>query len=346
MKFTLSWLKDHLDTSASLDAIVDALTMTGTEVESVTDPAARLAAFSVAHVLEAEKHPNADKLQVGTVATQDGEKRSVCGAPNARAGMKTIYAPIGAYVPGLGVTLEKRPVRGVDSEGMLCSAKELEAGTDSDGILDLTGDWAVGTPAAQVLGADDPVIDVEITPNRPDCLGVAGIARDLAAAGLGALTDKPIAAIKGSFPCPIKIEIDAPDACPVFAGRFMRGVKNGPSPEWLRKRLEAVGLRPISALVDITNLISLDRARPLHVYDATKLSGAIRARLGRDGEALDALDGKIYAINADMCVIADDKQALGLGGVMGGTLSGVTDATTEIFIESAYFDPARTRRTG
>jgi len=346
MKFTLSWLKDHLETSASLDAILEGLTMTGTEVEDVEDPAKKLAAFSVAHILEAEKHPNADKLRVCKVATKDGEKRIVCGAPNARAGLKTIYAPIGAYVPGLGVTLEKRAVRGVDSEGMLCSATELEAGPESDGIIELDGDFAVGAPAAEVLGASDPVIDVEITPNRPDCLGVAGIARDLAAAGMGKLLTQPVQPVKGKFPCPIDVKIDAPEACPIFAGRLVRGVKNGPSPQWLQRRLEAVGLRPISALVDITNLVSLDRARPLHVFDAAKLNGAIHARLAKEGETLLALDGKTYTLKPSMCVIADDKEALGLGGVMGGEATGCTESTTDVFIESAYFDPARTRETG
>lgn len=346
MKFTLSWLKDHLETSASLDAILEGLTMTGTEVEDVENPAAKLAAFSVAHILEAEKHPNADKLQVCKVATKDGEKRIVCGAPNARAGLVTIYAPIGAYVPGLNVTLDKRAVRGVESEGMLCSAAELQLGGESDGILDLGGEYPVGMPAADALGANDPVIDVEITPNRPDCLGVAGIARDLAAAGLGELTTKPVQKVPGKFPCPIDIKIDAPDACPIFAGRLIRGVKNGPSPLWLQRRLEAVGLRPISALVDITNLLSLDRARPLHVFDAAKLNGAIHARLAKDGETLLALDGKTYTLKPSMCVISDDAAALGLGGVMGGEASGCTQTTTDVFIESAYFDPARTRETG
>jgi len=346
MKFTLSWLKDHLETSASLDAILEGLTMTGTEVEGVVDPASKLAAFSVAHILEAEKHPNADKLQVCKVATKDGEKRIVCGAPNARAGLVTIYAPIGAYVPGLNVTLDKRAVRGVESEGMLCSAAELQLGGESDGILDLSGDLKVGASAAEALGVGDPVIDVEITPNRPDCLGVAGIARDLAAAGLGKRTTKPVQKIPGKFPCPIEIKLDAPDACPIFAGRLIRGVKNGPSPLWLQRRLEAVGLRPISALVDVTNLLSLDRARPLHVFDAAKLNGAIHARLAKEDETLLALDGKTYTLKPSMCVIADHKSALGLGGVMGGEASGCTETTTDVFIESAYFDPARTRETG
>jgi len=346
MKFTLSWLKDHLDTDKSVQEIAEAMTMAGLEVEHVTDPSAALKPFTVAKIVEAVQHPNADRLRVCQVDTVDGRKEIVCGAPNARTGLTTIYAPIGAYVPGLGVTLVEKPVRGVVSNGMLCSAKELEVSEESDGILDLPDSLAVGTPAAQVFGAD-PVIDFEVTPNRPDWLGVAGIARDLAAAGVGRLKTPAIEQVAGEFPCPIDVRLDGSDACPVFAGRLIRGVKNGPSPEWLQARLRAIGLRPISALVDVTNLISYDRARPLHVYDAQKLTGGfVEARLGRDGEELAALDGKTYAVGPQMCVIADGSGAIGLGGVMGGETTGCSEETQHVFVESAWFDPIRTAQTG
>jgi phenylalanyl-tRNA synthetase beta chain len=351
MKFTFSWLKDHLDTTASVDEIAAAMTMAGLEVEHVLDPSAKLAPFTVARIVEAVQHPNADRLRVCQVDTVDGRKEIVCGAPNARAGLTTIYAPIGAYVPGLGVTLSEKPVRGVISNGMLCSAKELEVSEESDGILDLPDTLSVGTPAAQVFGAD-PVIDFEVTPNRPDWLGVAGIARDLAAAGVGKLITPAVEPIAGGFPCPIDIKVDG-DACPVFAGRLIRGVKNGPSPEWLQQRLRAIGLRPISALVDVTNLLSYDRDRPLHVYDAQKLvGGVIEARLGHHAdhgdEHLIALDGKTYDIGLDMCVIADaaGERPIGLGGVMGGESTGCSDETQHVFVESAYFNPIRTAQTG
>jgi phenylalanyl-tRNA synthetase beta chain len=346
MKFTLSWLKRHLETSATLDEIVQALTMTGIEVEGVEDPGAKLAAFSVARIVEAVQHPNADRLRVCQVDTRDGRKEIVCGAPNARAGLVTIYAPLGTYIPGSGITLEARPVRGVVSNGMLCSGAELEVDADADGILELTDTLAVGTPAAEALGLADPVIDVEVTPNRPDWLGVAGIARDLAAAGLGRLITPKAPLIDEAFDCPVAVRTEAPEACPVFAGRLIRGVRNGPSPAWLQSLLRAVGLRPINALVDVTNFISRDRARPLHVYDAGKLTGGIVARLGRAGESLAALDGKTYAVTDELCVIADDSGAIGFGGVMGGASTGCDEATTDVFIESAWFDPARTYRAG
>src|SRR5215469_12559177 len=318
MKFTLSWLKDHLDTKASVPEIVDAMTMAGLEVEEVIDPQTKLKAFTVAKIVEAVQHPNADRLRVCQVDTVDGRKEIVCGAPNARVGLTTIYAPVGAYVPGLGVTLVEKPVRGVVSNGMMCSARELEVAEESEGILELPDSLAVGTPAAEAL-AQEAVIDFEVTPNRADWLGVAGIARDLAAAGVGRLKDLAVKPVKGSYPCPIRIETKAPDACPMFAGRVIRGVKNGPSPEWLQQRLKAIGLRPINALVDVTNLVSYDRARPLHVYDAAKLQGGfIEARLGRFGERLEALDGKTYQLTSEVCVIADGSGAVGLGGVMGG----------------------------
>lgn len=346
MKFTLSWLKEHLETEASVAAIAEAMTMAGLEVEHVDDPAVKLAPFSVAKIREAVQHPNADRLRVCQVETRDGMKEIVCGAPNARAGLTTIYAPIGAYVPGLGVTLVEKPVRGVVSNGMLCSAKELEVSEESDGILELSDQFAVGATAAQVFGLE-PVIDFEVTPNRPDWLGVSGIARDLAAAGLGQLKTPPVTPVAGQFPCPIDIRIETPEACPVFAGRLIRGVKNGPSPAWLQQKLSAIGLRSINALVDVTNLLSYDRARPLHVYDADKLAGGfVAARLGREGESFLALDGKTYEVAPHHCVIADARGVLGFGGVMGGEDSGCSDATVNVFVEAAYFDPIRTAQTG
>jgi phenylalanyl-tRNA synthetase beta chain len=280
MKFTLSWLKDHLETEASVQQVVDAMTMAGLEVEHVEDPASKLAPFSVAKIVEAVQHPNADRLRVCQVDTADGRKEIVCGAPNARAGLTTVYAPIGAYVPGLGVTLVEKPVRGVVSNGMLCSASEQEQATDSEGIMELPDSLAVGTPVVDALGLE-AVIDFEVTPNRPDWLGVVGIARDLAAAGLGVLKDVSVKPVPGAFPNPVQIRVDG-QACRQFAGRVIRGVKNGPSPAWLQQRLLSVGLRPINALVDVTNLISYDRARPLHVYDRALLVGdVIEARLGK-----------------------------------------------------------------
>ncbi len=354
MKFTLSWLKNPLETNATLDEIVEKLTMLGLEVEGVEDPAKKLSVFSVAKVLEAGPHPDADKLQVLKVeALVDGEVKQlqvVCGAPNARAGMTGIFAPPGATIPVNGMVLKPTKIRGVESNGMMCSERELELSDDHVGIIDLQGDFAVGTPAAEVLGRNDPVIEIAITPNRPDCLGVYGVARDLAAAGLGRLLEGDLSPVEGKYESPIGIELDFPadaaHACPVFAGRLIRGVKNGPSPEWLQTYLKAVGLRPINALVDITNFISLDRARPLHVYDASKLKGNIHARLGRKGETLLALDGKTYEMEEHYTVIADDEKVLGLGGVMGGEASGSTEETVDVFVESAYFDPYRTARTG
>ena len=346
MKFTLSWLKDHLDTDAPLPAIVDAMTAAGLEVEHVLDPSTKLKPFSVAKVVEAVQHPNADRLRVCQVDTVDGRKEIVCGAPNARAGLTTIYAPLGAYVPGSGITLEARPVRGVVSNGMLCSAKELEVAEESDGILDLDASLQVGTPAAEVFGAD-PVIDFEVTPNRPDWLGVDGIARDLAAVGLGALKVQPIEPVAGRFSCPVKVVLEDREACPLFAGRLIRGVKNGPSPDWLQARLRAIGLRSISALVDVTNFLSYDRDRPLHVYDAGKIAGdTLRVRLASPGEQIAALDGRTYPLTPEMTVIADASGVIDLGGVMGGASTGVSEATTDVFLEAAWFDPIRTAQTG
>ncbi len=346
MKFTLSWLKDHLETSASIAEVADAMTMAGLEVEEVIDAGAKLAPFTVAKIVEAVQHPNADKLRVCQVDTIDGRKEIVCGAPNARPGLTTIYAPIGATIPANGMVLVEKPVRGVVSNGMLCSGAELELDTDADGILELSDDLAVGTPASDVFSAE-PVIDFEVTPNRPDWLGVNGIARDLAAAGIGKRIDREPKAIKGSFPCPITIKVDG-DACPTFSGRLIRGVKNGPSPKWLQARLKAIGINPKSALVDITNYVSYDRARPLHVYDAALLDGTvIEARLGREGENLIGLDGETHKLTTEMSVISDANGArpVGIGGVMGGASTGVSDATVDVFVESAWFDPIRTAQT-
>ena len=355
MKFTFSWLKDHLDTTASLDEIETTLSAIGLEVESVEDPAKLLGPFRIARIVEARKHPNADKLQVVQVEVAKGEPlmEVVCGAPNARAGMVAVFAPLGTYIPGSKITLEKKPVRGVISNGMMCSAAELELSEESEGILDLPADWAskVGERYIDIAGLNDPVIEVKLTPNRPDCTGVRGIARDLAAAGLGTLKPEPkLGPIKEAFECniPVKLEFtpETASACPVFAARTIRNVSNGQSPEWLQRRLKAVGLRPINALVDVTNYISLDRGRPLHVYDAHKIKSAIHARLGKNGEKFLALDGKEYTVDNTMCVIADDTGPLGLGGVMGGEGTGCTPETKAVLIESAWFDPVRTAATG
>ena len=355
MKFTLSWLKDHLDTKASLEEITTKLSTIGLEVESVEDPAAKLGAFTIARVLDAKQHPNADRLRVVQVEIAKGKPpvEVVCGAPNARAGMIAVFAPLGTFIPGSGITLEKRPVRGVVSNGMLVSERELELSNEHEGIIDLPADMAgrIGERYVDVLGLADPVVEVKLTPNRPDCTGVRGIARDLAAAGLGKLKPEPkIGKVEGAFDCPVAIKLEfakeTANACPVFAGRYVRGVKNGPSPAWLQSRLKAVGLRPINALVDVTNFLSQDRGRPLHVYDADKLKGAVRARLGRQGEKFLGLDGEEHVVDETMCVIADDSGPLGLGGIIGGEASGSTEATKNVLIECAYFDPQRTAATG
>jgi phenylalanyl-tRNA synthetase beta chain len=351
MKFTLSWLKDHLDTEAGLADVVEALTMIGLEVESVRDPAAALKPFTIARVLTAVQHPNADKLRVLTVDPGTGEPvQVVCGAPNARAGLVGVFAAPGSHIPGTGVDLAVGTIRGVESRGMMCSERELLLSEEHSGIIELPEDAPVGASFAAWRGGSDPVIEIAITPNRPDCLGVRGIARDLAARGLGRLKDDPAAPVAGRYPCPVPIALDFPDgsedACPVFAGRVVRGVVNGTSPKWMQERLKAIGLRPISALVDITNFVSYDRGRPLHVYDAAKLTGTVRARLGHEGEEFLGLDGRTHAVDGEMCVIADDARVLGLGGIMGGDYSGATADTTDVLVESAYFSPNRTARTG
>jgi len=347
MKFTLSWLKEHLETDASAEDIVLALTRIGLEVEGVENPAEKLAPFVVGHVLTAERHPQADKLQVLTVDAGTGETlQVVCGAPNAKAGMKGVFGPPGAYVPGSGITLKVAAIRGVESRGMMCSVRELELGEEHDGIIALPDDAPVGAAYADYAGLDDPVIDVAITPNRQDAMGVYGIARDLAAAGLGTL--KPVAPkdVPGSFPCPVDIRIEDAEGCPAFYGRVVRGVKNGASPAWLQQRLKAVGQRPISALVDMTNHIMIGWGRPLHVYDLAKLSGAVTARRARDGEEVLALNGKTYRLDESITVIADEAGVHDIGGIMGGEHSGVSEETTDILIECAYFTPEHIARAG
>ncbi len=350
MKFTLKWLKEHLETDATVEEICDGLIGVGLEVEGVEDQASALSAFTVCRVKEARQHPNADRLRVCDVETRDGLVQVVCGAPNARTGLVGIFAAPGTHVPGTGVDLEVGTIRGVESAGMLCSERELMISDSHDGIIDLHGDFEIGMSAAEALGLDDPVIDVAITPNRPDALGVHGIARDLAAKGLGKLKPLKVPAIKGSYKSPINVELrfdkDTADACSMFVGRHIKGVKNGPSPEWLQRRLLAIGLRPISALVDITNYITFGYGRPLHVFDASKVKGTIHARLAKTGETLEALDGKTYTLDETMTVIADDNGPEGIAGVIGGEVSGCDDTTTEVFIEAAYFDPARTAATG
>ncbi len=351
MKFTLSWLREHLETTATLPQIADALTGLGLEVEGITDPAAALSDFVVGYVVKAEQHPNADRLRVCMVDIGAGDPvQVVCGAPNARTGMKGVFARSGLRIPGTGVELKGSTIRGVASNGMLCSLREMGLSDEHEGIIDLPADAPVGQPFAGVMGIDDPVIEIKLTPNRPDCLGVRGIARDLAAKGIGTLKPLDTSAVPGTFDSPIKVHLDFPGGdttpCPLFIGRTIRGVKNGPSPDWLQKKLRAIGLRPISTLVDITNLVTYDLGRPLHVFDADKVKGDIRARFGRPGESLLALDGKTYAIDGEMVVIADDAGPESLGGIMGGEISGCTEGTVNVFIEAALFDPVRTARTG
>ena len=349
MKFTLSWLKDYLETTATLEQIVEGLIGVGLEVEGIEDKSKILAPFKVAYVVEAAKHPNADKLRLCRVETDGGIIQVVCGAPNARSGMKGIIALPGAVIPSSGETLELGVIRGSESQGMLCSERELLISQEHDGIIEVASDWAIGTPAVTALGLDDPMIYVKVTPNRPDALGIYGIARDLAAKGLGKL--KPLAAkpVAGTFDSPIKVSLDFGGdnrPCPLFVGRYIKGVKNGPSPAWLQRRLKAIGLRPISALVDITNYITFAYGRPLHVFDADKVKGNIRARMARDGENLLALDGKSYTLNSAMTVIADDQGAEGIGGIIGGEATGCSESTANVFLEAAYFDPLRTAATG
>jgi phenylalanyl-tRNA synthetase beta chain len=350
MKFTLSWLKEHLETDAALGTIVDTLTMIGLEVERVEDKGKALAPFTIARVISAEQHPNADRLRVCMVDTGAGEPvQVVCGAPNARSGMKGVFVAPGAFIPGKAVTLTVGTIRGVESRGMLCSEFELQLSDDHDGIIELPPDAPVGEPYAQWAGLDDPVIEINLTPNRPDCTGVHGIARDLAAADIGTLKETAIKPIKGEFPCPVAVKLDfgaTPSLCRGFALRLVKGVKNGPSPQWLQRRLIAIGLRPINALVDITNFITFDQGRPLHVFDAAKVRGNLTVRRGLAGESLTALDGKTYLLDDSMCVIADDAGPESLAGIMGGEATGCSEATTDVLIESAIWDELNIAQTG
>lgn len=350
MKFSVQWLIKELETSASVQAISDGLTRVGLEVEGIDDPAAKLKDFVVAQVTDAKQHPDADRLRVCQVDTGSETVEVVCGAPNARTGIKVVFAKDGSYIPGTGITLKKSKIRGVTSNGMLLSAREMGLGDDHAGIVELADSAIVGSPAAAAMGLNDPVFDISVTPNRADCLGVRGVARDLAAVGLGTLKPLAIKKIEGKFKSPILVHLDFADdtktPCPYFVGRYFRGLKNKPSPAWLADKLKVVGLRPISALVDITNLMTHAYCRPLHVFDADKLSGDLRARFARPGEIFKALDGKTYALDDQMTVIADDKVPQGLAGVMGGEGSGVGEGTVNVFLETAYFDPIRTAMTG
>ncbi len=351
MKFTLSWLRDHLETEAALDDITHTLSMIGLEVEGVEDRAKDLAPFVVGYVTEARQHPNADRLQLCVVDIGGGESHEVvCGAPNARAGMKGVFASEGTWIPGSGTKLKKSKIRGVESNGMLCSEAELGLSDEHAGIIELADDAELGSPAAEALGLSDPVVEIGLTPNRPDCAGVRGIARDLAAAGLGTLKPLDAAPVEGSFESPVQWRRDLPDevadACPMVVGRAFRGVTNGASPQWMQDRLTAIGLRPISALVDITNYVTFDLARPLHVFDVDALAGDLTMRLAREGETIGALDGAAYELDDTMTVIADDDGIQGIGGVMGGEGSGCGEDTTTVFLEVALFDPIRTAATG
>ncbi len=346
MKFTLSWLKDHLDTDASLEEICDKLTMIGLEVEAVDDKAS-LKPFTIARVIEAKQHPDADRLRVLSVDTGDGKPvQVVCGAPNARTGLVGAFAAPGAYVPGIDLTLSVGKIRGVESHGMMCSERELQMSDEHDGIIDLAEDAPVGEPFAAWAGLDDPVIEIGLTPNRPDATGVYGIARDLAAAGLGTLKDGSVRPADGSGESPVKVSIEAPDLCPGFALRMVKGAKNGPSPKWMQQRLISIGLRPINALVDITNYVTFDRGRPLHVFDAAKVAGNLVVRRGVDGEKVLALDGKEYELGPENCVIADNNGVESIAGIMGGEHSGCDENTTDVLIESALWNPMNVARSG
>jgi phenylalanyl-tRNA synthetase beta chain len=345
MKFTLSWLKDHLETGATLEQILDKLNAIGLEVEGVDNPAEKLAPFRIARVLSAAPHPQADKLQVLSVDAGEGPLQVVCGAPNAREGLVGVFGMPGAYVPGAGITLKVAPIRGVESHGMMCSTRELELGEDHDGIIELPSDAPVGEVYAQWAGLNDPVIEVSVTPNRQDCMGVRGIARDLAASGLGSLKPLAVPAITGEGPGP-DVRTGDPEGCPAFYARSVRGVTNGPSPEWLQKRLKSIGQKPISVLVDITNYIMIDLGRPLHVYDAASLKGGLVARKAKDGEEVLALNGKTYTLDASMTVIADSETVHDIGGIMGGEHSGAQEGTSEVLIECAWFTPEAIAKTG
>ena len=346
MKFTLSWLKEHLDTDASLTEITDKLTALGLELEELTDPTEIYAPFKVAYVESAEKHPDADKLRVCIVDTGSEKIQVVCGAPNARTGMKGIFAPNGSYIPGSDITLKKGKIRGQESNGMLVSEHEMNLSDEHDGIIEVADDIEIGTPLTEVFDMNDPIIDIALTPNRGDCAGVRGIARDLASAGMGTLKELTIPTIKGNGASSVNVNIEAKEQCPLFMGRLIKNIENKASPAWMQSRLKAVGLRPISALVDITNYVSLDLCRPLHVYDADLLKGDITVRLSKDGEEFEALNDKSYTTKEGMTAIADDSGLLGLGGIVGGVSTGCTESTKNVFLECAYFDPMSIARTG
>ncbi|WP_050603982.1 phenylalanine--tRNA ligase subunit beta [Ruegeria sp. 6PALISEP08] len=352
MKFTLSWLKDHLDTDASVDEIAEALTDLGLEVEEIVNPADRLAGFTLGHVKHAEKHPDADKLRVCTVETDEGDLQIICGAPNAREGITVVVCKPGMYIPGLDITISVGKIRGVESFGMMASERELELSEEHDGIIELpsgeVGDRFVDWLAENDPSKVDPMIEIAITPNRPDALGVEGIARDLAARGIGTLKQRDYVPVPGDFECPIKVSIDEDtlDGAPHFTGRLIRGVKNGPSPQWLQDQLKAIGLRPISALVDITNYMTFDQNRPLHVFDADKVQGNLRVHRAKGGETLVALDEKEYTLQPGMMVISDDKGAESIAGIMGGEETGCTEETVNVFLESAFWDHVQIALTG
>ncbi|PZQ45866.1 MAG: phenylalanine--tRNA ligase subunit beta [Micavibrio aeruginosavorus] len=346
MKFTLGWLKDHLDTNASLDEITEKLTSLGLELEGVEDRAKMFAPFKVAHVVSAEKHPDADRLKVLIVDTGHEKLQVVCGAPNAKAGMKGIFAPDGSFIPGTGTTLKKGNIRGQESNGMMVSEREMGLSDEHNGIIEVDQKYAIGTPFADIYNLNDPVIDISVTPNRADCAGVLGVARDLAAGNVGKLKAQDTSAVKGSFKNPVSVTLEGDTGCPLFLGRYVRGVKNGPAPEAMQARLKAIGLRPISALVDITNYMSIDSCRPLHVFDADKIKGNIVVRSAKKGETLEALNDKTYTLDEGMIVVCDDSGVIGLGGVMGGKSTAVDENTKNVYIECAYFDPYRTAKTG
>lgn len=348
MKFPVSWLKRHLETDASLEQILETLNAIGLEVEGVEDRGAALAPFRIAHVVEAEQHPNADRLRALKVDDGSGTLLSVvCGAPNARAGMKGVLGRPGAYVPGSGITLKVGEIRGVKSEGMMCSSRELGLGDDHEGIIDLPADAPVGVPYAAWAGLDDPIIEISVTPNRGDALSVRGVARDLAAAGLGTLRPFAPEAVKAVYPSPLKWVVEDLEGCPWVLGRAVRGVKNGPSPQWLQDKLTAIGLRPINALVDVTNWFTYDLGRPLHVFDRAKVKGdTLTIRRGREGESFTALNGKDVAVTPEDLVITDAEAVESLAGIMGGEHSGSELDTTEVFIEAAIFDPVRIALSG
>ncbi len=349
MKFTLSWLKDHLETERSLEEIVAKLSLIGLEVEGVEDPAAALAPFRVAFVRQAKQHPNADRLRVCTVEHAEGVSQVVCGAPNARTGMLGVFAPPGSHIPGTSLNLKPGKIRGVESNGMLVSEREMGLSDEHDGIIEFEGEPEIGTPLAQILGLNDPVVEIAITPNHAEALGVRGIARDLAAAGMGRLKDFDPKPIEGNFESPIAWHIEPGEAeiyCSAVAGRYFRGVTNCKSPNWLKRRLEAIGLRPISALVDITNFVTYDLNRPLHVFDADKVAGDVTMRMAKAGEEVLALDGKSYPLDGETLVIADEKVPEAIAGIMGGEETGCTLETRNVFLEVAYFDPIRVARAG